>query len=71
MSATRKSDSTAHEAVLYMALELSEKTWKLGFTTGLGQEPRQRDIPGRAVQAMEAEIPPPRSASACRRKRPW
>ena len=39
-----------------MALELSEKTWKLGFTTGLGQEPRQRDIPGRAVQAMEAEI---------------
>ena len=39
-----------------MALELSEKTWKLGFTTGLGQEPRQRDIPGRVVVVMEAEI---------------
>ena len=56
MSATRKSDFTAQEAVLYMALELSENTWKLGFTTGLGQEPRQRDIPGRAVVVMEAEI---------------
>ena len=31
MSATRKSDSTAHEAVLYMALELSEKTWGEGI----------------------------------------
>jgi transposase len=39
-----------------MALELSEKTWKLAFTTGLGQEPRQRDIPSRAVLVMEAEI---------------
>jgi transposase len=39
-----------------MALELSQKTWKLGFTTGLGQEPRQRDIPGRAVVVLEAEI---------------
>ena len=56
MSATRMHDSTAPQAVLYMALELSEKTWKLGFTTGLGQEPRQRDIPSRAVPAMEKEI---------------
>ena len=28
---------------------MSEKTWKLGFAVGLGQEPRQRDIAGRAV----------------------
>jgi len=41
---------------LYMALELSEKTWKLGFTTGLGQEPRERDIPARAVVLVEREI---------------
>jgi transposase len=39
-----------------MALELSEKTWKLGFTTGLGQEPRLRDMPARAVVALEQEI---------------
>jgi len=37
MSATQKSDCTKSQAVLHMALELSEKTWKLGFATGLGQ----------------------------------
>jgi transposase len=56
MSATRMNDCTARQAVLYMALELSEKNWKLGFTTGLGQEPRQRDIPARAVLVLEQEI---------------
>ncbi len=56
MSATRIDDSTTRQAVLYMALELSEKTWKLGFSTGLGQEPRQRDIPSRAPGAVAAEI---------------
>jgi transposase len=39
-----------------MALELSEKTWKLGFSTGLGQEPRQRDIPARGIPVVEQEI---------------
>ena len=33
MSATRRNDSIARQGVLYMALELSEKTWKLGFAT--------------------------------------
>ena len=56
MSATQKSDCTKSQAVLHMALELSEKTWKLGFATGLGQEPRLRDIPARAVAALEREI---------------
>jgi transposase len=56
MSATRINDSTVRQAVLYMAFELSEKTWKLGFTTGLGQEPRQRDIPARAIPVLEQEI---------------
>ena len=28
----------------------------MGFTTGLGQEPRQRDIPARAVVRLEQEI---------------
>ena len=56
MSATRTNDFTTPQAVLHMALELSEKTWKLGFTTGLRQEPRQRDIPARAVAVLEEEI---------------
>jgi transposase len=56
MSATRRNDCSARQGVLYMALELSEKTWKLGFSTGLGQEPRQRDIPARAVVRIKQEI---------------
>jgi transposase len=39
-----------------MALELGEVTWKLAFTTGLGQKPRQRDIAGRAIEALRQEI---------------
>jgi transposase len=56
MTATRKDDCTTPQTVLHMALELSEKTWKLGFAVSLGQEPRQRDVPARAVVALEAEI---------------
>jgi transposase len=39
-----------------MALELGETGWKLGFTTGLGQEPRVRDIPAKTVPRLEEEI---------------
>ena len=56
MSATRTNDSSKRQAVLYMALELGEKTWKVGFSMGLGQPPRQREIPGRAVMLLEEEI---------------
>ena len=37
-------DTHATEPVLFLAFELSEKTWKLGFTTGHGQQPRERSI---------------------------
>lgn len=56
MSATRTNDFSSPQAVLYMALELGENTWKVGFTTGLGQPPRRRDIPARAVVPLEREI---------------
>jgi len=36
-------DATTDRA-LFVAFELSEKTWKLGFTTGHGQKPRERSI---------------------------
>jgi transposase len=39
-----------------MALELGEKGWKLGFTTGLAQEPRLRDIPAKSVPSLQGEI---------------
>jgi len=39
-----------------MALELGEKTWKLGFTVGLGQRPRLRTIVGNDLKALQREI---------------
>ena len=39
--------------VLYLALELSEKEWKLGFTIGLGQNPRLRNITGRDINRLK------------------
>jgi len=44
------------EPPLYMALELGEKKWKLGFSVGLGQRPRLRTIAGSDRQALEQEI---------------
>jgi transposase len=37
----------ATEPVLFLAFELSETTWKLGCTTGHGQNPRERSIAAR------------------------
>lgn len=42
--------------VLYLAFELSEKNWKLGFTVGFGQSPRVRDIPARDIKSLQKEI---------------
>jgi transposase len=41
---------------LYLAFELSEAEWKLGFTIGLGQNPRQRTIKAGALEALQTEI---------------
>jgi transposase len=42
--------------VLYLAFELSEKEWKLGFSIGLGQSPRIRTISSRDLSSLQAEI---------------
>jgi len=41
---------------LLLAFELGERTWKLGFTTGLGQRPRLRQVPAGAVDRVLEEI---------------
>jgi transposase len=41
---------------LYLAFELSQKQWKLGFTIGIAQRPRIRNITARDLQALEQEI---------------
>lgn len=42
--------------VLYMAYELGQNQWKLGFTTGLGQRPRVRSIQARDIGGLQQEI---------------
>ena len=39
MTMTRTTESTAAPACLLLAFELSERTWKLGFSVGRGQRP--------------------------------
>src|SRR5206468_4627291 len=41
---------------LFVAFELSEKTWKLGFTTGHGQQPRERTVSARHQERVLEEI---------------
>ena len=53
---TRIPESTAVPACLLLAFELSERTWKVGFTIGRGQRPRVRSIPAGAVDRLTEEI---------------
>jgi len=46
----------ADRAVLYLALELGAKEWKLGFATGMGRRPRERMVEGGDFEALEEEI---------------
>ncbi len=41
---------------LYLAFELSQKQWKLGFTVGVGQRPRIRPIQARDLSALQWEV---------------
>jgi transposase len=55
-AATRNRQDTTPEATLFVAFELSEKTWKLGFTTGHGQKPRERTVSTRQQERVLDEI---------------
>jgi transposase len=54
--ATRNMQEHTTEGTLFLAFELSEKTWKLGFTTGHGQKPRERTVPARQQERVIDEI---------------
>jgi hypothetical protein len=47
---------TADTPALYMAFELGEGNWKVGFSTGFGQDARLRMIPARDLEALVREI---------------
>src|SRR5438876_2388773 len=55
-TATHNGHDTTPERVLFVAFELSEKTWKLGFTTGHGQKPRERTVTARQQERVLDEI---------------
>src|SRR5215475_9233144 len=55
-AATHHEHGTTPAGTLFVAFELSEKTWKLGFTTGHGQKPRERTITARQQERILDEI---------------
>ena len=60
MTMTRPNECTAPTNLssinLLLAFELGERSWKLGFTTGLGQRPRIRQVPAGSVDQVREEI---------------
>jgi len=50
----RMADNTL--STLYLAFELSNKKWRLGFTIGLGQRPRERTIDAGDLVVLQKEI---------------
>jgi transposase len=53
---TLENEHIAAAEILHLAFELGAKKWKLGFSTGLGQKPRERDITAGDTAALLAEI---------------
>jgi transposase len=53
---TRIEQETPRQPTLFLAFELGKNTWKLGFTIGVAQQPRERTIPAGAVEALQQEI---------------
>jgi len=47
---------STHGGILHMAFELGRKTWKLGFTIGLGQKPRKKNVSGGNTDVVLHEI---------------
>jgi transposase len=56
MPMTRAIESTAPTGGMLMAFELGQRSWKLGFTVGMGPRPRVRQIPAGALDALATEI---------------
>lgn len=55
-AATRPRKDSVSPRALYLAFELGEETWTLGFTRGVGQRPRQRAIAARDWETVLLEI---------------
>ncbi len=56
VTTTRPNESNGAQACLLLAFELGQRTWKLGFTVGIGQRPRLCQIPAGAVSVLDHHI---------------
>jgi transposase len=61
-TATQHEHDNAHEAVLFLAFELGDNTWTLGFAPGQGQKPRERTSAARDPHACSTKWPVPHRA---------
>ncbi|HTK50245.1 MAG TPA: IS110 family transposase [Gemmatimonadaceae bacterium] len=55
-SARRVDNNSVDCSPLYVAFELGDRHWTLGFTVGVGQRPRRRVIRARALDALWPEL---------------
>jgi transposase len=53
---SREKEGGQVDGTLYLAFELGNKEWKLGFTVGLGQKPRRRKVKAGELVGLEEEI---------------
>jgi transposase len=51
-----KDQATTPRPTLFLAFALGVTTWKLGFTTGAVQRPRERTMPAGAIHILHEEI---------------
>jgi transposase len=55
-AATEENTASMKTGILHLALELGRKKWKVGFTIGLGQKARKKNIDGGDTEALRREI---------------
>lgn len=53
---TRQGKDSPSAPALYVAFELAQEKWLLGFTPGVGQRPRRRTVAAREWQVVLEEI---------------
>jgi transposase len=53
---SRIEQDTLPQPTLSLAFELGQNTWKLGFTIGVAQQPRERTIPAGNVERLQQEV---------------
>jgi transposase len=53
---TRIEPEAPSQPTLFLAFELGQSKWKLGFTIGMAQQPRERTIPAGDVARLQQEI---------------